>query len=89
MLPLRAAEAARTGGYLSDQMDRAEQYREHAEECLAFSKSVADPMWRAQLVAMAAQWREFAERECVIAGRAQQTTGDAGRSELTHSSRFR
>jgi len=62
---------------MSDEMSRAERYREHAYECLAFSKSVADPAWRAQLVAMAAQWREFAERECEIAGKAQQTTGDA------------
>jgi len=49
---------------MSDNMDRAERYREHAQECLAFAKSMADPTWRTQLVAMAAQWREFAEREC-------------------------
>jgi hypothetical protein len=44
-------------------MGRAERYREYAKECLAFSTSIADPMWRAQLVSMAAQWRELAHRE--------------------------
>jgi hypothetical protein len=44
-------------------MDKAERYLEHAEECLAFAKSVADPIWRTQLFAMAAQWRGFAARE--------------------------
>jgi hypothetical protein len=54
-------------------MGRAERYREHAEQCWEFSKSVDDPTWRAQLMAMAAQWRELAEREFEIASRAQQT----------------
>jgi hypothetical protein len=44
-------------------MGRAERYREHADQCWEFSKSVDDPTWRAQLVAMAAQWRELADRE--------------------------
>jgi hypothetical protein len=44
-------------------MGRAERYREHAEQCWEFSKSVDDPTWRAQLVAMAAQWRELADWE--------------------------
>jgi hypothetical protein len=74
------------GTYLSDEMGRAEWYREHAEECLAFSKSIADPKWRAQLVAIAAQWREFAERESDTAGRAQQTPQNtAGRVERLKS----
>jgi hypothetical protein len=50
-------------------MDKAERYLEHAEECLAFAKSVADPIWRAQLIAMAAQWRGFAARKEVSEGR--------------------
>jgi hypothetical protein len=74
------------GTYLSDEMGRAERYRERAEECLVFSKSIADPMWRAQLVAIAAQWREFAELECEVAGGAQSTTRNAGRVERTKSS---
>jgi hypothetical protein len=57
------ARSRRTSHFLSNEMGRAELYREHAEECLAFAKSIADPMWRAQCLAMAAQWREFAERE--------------------------
>jgi hypothetical protein len=57
-------------------MGRAERYREHGEECLAFSKSVDDPIWQAQLVAMAAQWRELADREFEIARR---STGRAER----------
>jgi hypothetical protein len=60
-------------------MGRAGRYREHSEECLAFSKSIADPIWRAQLVAMAAQWREHAVWASEIAARAQQTPGTAGR----------
>jgi hypothetical protein len=51
-------------------MGRAERYREHADECLAFSASIDDPIWRAQLVAMAAQWRDLAAREFEIAGKA-------------------
>jgi hypothetical protein len=51
---------------LSDELGRAERYREHAEECLAFSKSIADPILQAQLIAMAAQWRELAEREPLV-----------------------
>jgi hypothetical protein len=47
-------------------MGKAERYLEHAQECLAFAKSVADPIWRAQLVAMAAQWRGFAARETEV-----------------------
>jgi hypothetical protein len=66
-------------------MDRAERYREHAEECLAFSRSIDDPIWRAQLVAIAAQWREFAEREYEIVEGAQQTMPDTRRSERTKS----
>jgi hypothetical protein len=62
-------------------MGRAERYREHAEECMAFSKSITDPIWRAQLVAMAAQWRDFAEQKCEIAGEVQ----NAGRSERMKS----
>jgi len=46
-------------------MGAAERYDEHAEECLGLSKSVADPTWRAQLVAMSAQWRKLAELESV------------------------
>jgi len=62
-------------------MNRAEQYRERAEECLAFSTSIADPMWREQLVSMAAQWRELADWECEIARREQQMTRRSGRIE--------
>jgi hypothetical protein len=52
-------------------MNRAEQYREHAKECLGFSTSITDPAWRAQLVSIAAQWRELANRECEIARKQQ------------------
>jgi hypothetical protein len=55
-------------------MNRAERYREHAKECLAFSTSVADPMWRAQLLSVAAQWHELAQ--CEIARNVQQALVD-------------
>jgi hypothetical protein len=72
--------ALRVTRQYEDEMGRAELYREHAEECLAFAKSIADPIWRAQLHAMAAQWREFAERESKIGGAEQQPT----RSKWAH-----
>ena len=43
-------------------MGRTELYRERATECLAFAKTVLDPTWRTQLIAMAARWRELADR---------------------------
>jgi hypothetical protein len=44
-------------------MDRAENYREHAAECLALAKTIGDPHWRAQLMAIAAQWLELADQK--------------------------
>jgi hypothetical protein len=60
-------------------MDRAERYREHAAECLAFSKSIDDSIWRARLVAIAAQWRKIAEQEAEI------DCGNTGRAERMSS----
>jgi hypothetical protein len=48
-------------------MSKAERYRQHADECSAFAMSVSDPVWRGQLLAIAAQWRECARREIEIA----------------------
>ena len=61
-------------------MGKAERYLEHAEECLEFSKSMTDPMWRTQLVAIAAQWRKAAEWEHRIISEAQRTTPEIRRS---------
>jgi hypothetical protein len=44
-------------------MGRAEQYREHAAECLALAKTVADRKWRRHLIGIAAQWLELADLE--------------------------
>jgi hypothetical protein len=66
-------------------MNRAEQYRERAKECLAFSTSIGDPMWRAQLVSMAAEWRELAHRKSQIARSAEQTTRHTRRVERIKS----
>jgi hypothetical protein len=66
-------------------MGKAERYLDHAEECLAFAKSVADPIWRAQLVAMAAQWRAFAARETEVSERARQPTRNRGCVERMNS----
>jgi hypothetical protein len=66
-------------------MNRAEQYRERAEECVAFSTSIADPTWRAQLLSVAAAWHKLADWEFEIARRAQQATRDGDRIERTKS----
>jgi hypothetical protein len=46
-------------------MSKAERYRQHADECSAFARTIYDPLWRGQLLAIAAQWRECAKRDSV------------------------
>ena len=44
-------------------MGKAEKYREHAAECLALAKTVADQEWRRHLIGIAEQWLELADLE--------------------------
>ena len=47
-------------------MTRAEEYRQHAAECLALSKRVNNPNDKARLVQIAQAFLELAERRDVL-----------------------
>jgi hypothetical protein len=43
-------------------MSLAEQYRQHADECIRLAGSAGDPVDRALLLQMAQAWRRLADR---------------------------
>ncbi len=40
--------------------DRADEFRKHAESCLALARIVTDPVERAKLLMMAQRWKDLA-----------------------------
>jgi hypothetical protein len=65
-------------------MRKVSEYREHADECLAMSRRIADPEQKKQLLDMAHTWTMLAdEREAHLARQAKMSpfNHDAAKDE--------